>query len=168
VVDGIVYTLYLPPLVRYLSRAALISYTNARDFAVPFLRRALDRLDYFQIVEDNYLSVLYQLVLRNWYVANGWPAPPNPMPRWARRLSAEKRTFLDCCLDRLVPEDRCLLYLSFYARLNAEQIARVFAPHVPRLTPQGVVDRLVDAWKEVLQCMRHKPTVGRLHNGNGQ
>ena len=151
VVARVVHTLYLPPLARFLARLALEDDTVARVFGTPFLNPTLTALTYDEIVRDEFLCQLYLRVLSSpWPNADQLPIHP---PAWWGNTEVAERTFLECCLARLSPGERCALYLSFHAQLSAEQIACVFQPVITGLEQRHVVDWLSHAWEEVLKGM---------------
>jgi hypothetical protein len=146
-VRRLLYTLYFPTLSLFLARMALISRTDAADFASPFLDEAHRTLQYTDVLDDLFLSNLYTRVLQS-----GWPCPsdwPEPLPPWETTLTQAERSFLNGCLG-LSPGSRSVLYLSFYARLNPVQIAQIFREDLPGLCPPDVVAWLADAWGEIL------------------
>jgi hypothetical protein len=148
VLNRVARTLYLPSLVRFMARTALTDYDTARAFATPFLAPVLASLDYDEIVADEYLGRLYARVLASrWPSADRWTTPSPP---WAARLGPPELAFLDGCLQRLPAADRAVLYLSFYGRLSAPQVAAALRPTVPGVRPQDVVGWLRDSWQTVL------------------
>jgi hypothetical protein len=156
VVSGVLATLYLPSLVRYQARLALVEYHVARAFVAPLFRQAADALDAISILEDEFLCQLYARVADTpWPNAADWPAV---RPAWHRRCGVDERHFVDCCLS-LWPGERLALYLSFYARLNAAQIACVYRPDVPDLNTTTVVEWLDDTWRAVLNGMAEKAKI---------
>ncbi|HEY7310986.1 MAG TPA: hypothetical protein VH643_16600 [Gemmataceae bacterium] len=145
-VSGVIHVLYLPALVRFGARLALCSTEDAEKWMIPFVHRALRSLDRRQINHDEFLCHLYhQVLIHRCPIADGWPAEPLP---WRSNLDPVEEMFLNRCLQ-LDAESRCTLYLSFYARLNAEQIRCIFRD-TSNLRTQDVVDLLRDIWEDLL------------------
>lgn len=76
--------------------------------------------------------------------------PAGPTSEWFATLPADERGFLERCMLDLPQTDLLLLYLHFYARLTAEQIACVYRNADPAWTAETVVDRVEAAWGVVL------------------
>jgi hypothetical protein len=151
-----VFALYLPALTRFMARLALTDYAVAEDFAGWDLHFAHKTLDYEDIHSDQLVTGVYAKTWgSDWPCADSWPAKP---PAWAKTLSEAERAFLSCCLN-LGRGTRYVLYLSFYGRLNARQIAGILASdsgdlleHQPKA--EDVVDWLYDSWSEVLHGLK--------------
>ncbi len=72
--------------------------------------------------------------------------PAGPSREWFATLPAEEQAFLQRCVLDLPQTDMLLLYLHFYARLTAEEIACVYENADPTWSPQRVVDRVESGW----------------------
>jgi hypothetical protein len=145
-----VHTLFVPSLVRFAARLALVDTHLAQGFVIPFVSRVLATLDYDQIVSDGFVARLYGRVHETaWPNAASWP---EQLPAWHRDLTPAERLFLDTALD-LDPGRRLLLYSSFYAPLNPNQLAEVLRPDLPTIRPDDVVSWLSQCWHSVLEGM---------------
>jgi hypothetical protein len=165
-VQRIAYTLYQPALVRFMARLALIDTMTAHAFAAPYGGRTFRALSYAEILDEEFLCQLYgQVVNSGWPNAAVWP---QPFPDWEASINQDERDFLNCCLDHLSSGNRCVLYLSFYALLNAEQIACIFRTLTPAPRTDDVVDGLDDSWRKVLDCLAGKRREHNQPNGTGQ
>jgi hypothetical protein len=147
-----IHTVYVPSLVRFATRLALVETHLAQGFVIPFVSRVLATLDYDQIVGDGFAAELYARVHDStWPNAEDWP---EELPRWHDDLTPAERLFLNVCLH-LDPGRRLLLYSSFYAHLNANQLAEVLRSDLPTIRPDDVVSWLSECWRTVLEEMAH-------------
>jgi hypothetical protein len=157
-------TLYLPALARFMARLAMEDTATARAFAAPYLNPTVRNLTYEEILDDEFLCQLYSQVVHSpWPNAVAWPPAP---PAWLASIGPDEKDFIECCLA-LPPGDRCILYLSFYARLNAGQVACVFRDLNPAPRADDVVVWLHDSWRTVLDCLARKRARRHPHTGNG-
>src|SRR5205085_1535438 len=92
--------------------------------------------------------VLLQLRLNDKALPSALPA--SQRPPWLAALDHDEQHLLRCCLAWLSEPDVVLLYLQFYARLTAGQMAQALQPLFPKWTPDHVVGRLAPCWEVVL------------------
>lgn len=166
--QGIFRMLYLPALVRFMSRAAQVSEVVVAPLAEILLLRIFQQAEPLDPTatrrmrfDDHFLVRLYRVLFRapfpnapnlagSWPLhAGGWCEPP---PDWRPVEGEPERRFLDSCLQNLEVSKLALIYLSFYAFLNIRQIT--LAVRVDRdWTAADTTAALREAWLDVLDGM---------------
>jgi hypothetical protein len=149
---------YVPSLMQFLGRWHLDDPEQRFGQAVKLLSQAAGRFWHLPPRTMDFLCRLYRHAL---HPDVSSPTPPDrwpaPRPQWAADLQGrrpEEVLFLDACLAALPADDRQVVYLAFYANLDAGQIACVLQGRERGWTTDRVVSRLEGAWGAVLRRMR--------------
>lgn len=155
---GLFRTLYLPALVRFMTRTALVEYDVAQEIAethfeevFPIVEPLYPHASQPLTLDEGFQVEVYSRLLRSdWPVRGRWPVPP---PGWGPAFVNEQ-VFLAVCMESLTVESRCLLYLSFHAQLNLRTITRIVQEAWdPASGPTDVLHALVGAWNTVLPLL---------------
>lgn len=173
----IILRLYLPSLRQFLGRLYLVDPNTFDAFVIGRLMWVM--LSYYRIPPGTigFLCLLYRHVLGALpaiagrsppgpVLPGGWPAgvaqiPPAlwpflPVPPWLATLVPAEQRFLQCCHTVLAPGDRVLVYLSFYAELNLQQITCVLRGW-QTVTGDQVVTAITHCWERLLNCLAGPP-----------
>lgn len=137
-------------LVDFLSKIRVATPAATRREAVTSLLGAITRYYRFPMGTIDFFSLLYRHACG--YLQIGTPPLPAFVPSHPLLLEipdADEREFLLRC-GRLTETDRVLLYLNFYARLTAEQIAGMLRFSDPTWTADRVVIEIERCWNAVL------------------
>jgi hypothetical protein len=150
---------YLPRVVEFLTRSLLIPYPRARALGEMQFALAYVKFDVGELIRTSgdfvryiYLCALHRLARRR--MPTSWPPAP---PAWAALISQSERDFLCCAFGLKDPKCRLLVFLSFYAGLNIDQIAFCLQDANAGWTLRRTEAATKGCWLTVLRCM------GRAH-----
>jgi len=145
---------HAPNLSKFYSRTFMMARGAAEATAWIHLSQVFTSVKLGTLIEwkGDFAAILYRRVVRaiSWdKIPTAWPSHP---PGWANGISEAERRFIDCS-HKVQLERRRVLYLSFWAGLNTEQIGLAVTSKKKRTTPGEAALELVQGWQEVLGQM---------------